>query len=115
MTTTVRGRSDWLRAQPEAEVVHAHGHRRWGCQKPPLTTYVNSTRRKAHRRSAGTSLLRRCQKTAALQGQYHCTPEHLQYWHIKPVPQGLLSSSACAIVYGISLSDSPNEDLLAAY
>ena len=22
-TTTVRGRSDWLRAQPEAEVVHA--------------------------------------------------------------------------------------------
>ena len=28
--TTVRGRSDWLRAQPEAEVIHAHGHRPGG-------------------------------------------------------------------------------------
>ena len=42
--TTVRGRSDWLRAQPEAEVVHAHGRRRWGSQKPPLTTLALSSR-----------------------------------------------------------------------
>ena len=33
-----QGRSDWLRAQPE--VVRAHGLRRWGCQKPPLTTDI---------------------------------------------------------------------------
>ena len=34
--TTVRGRSDWLRVQPE--VVQTHGLRRLRIQKPPLTT-----------------------------------------------------------------------------